>query len=339
MSSYGRPTLSVIIPVHNGGVKFTMCLQSLAASKLAPEEVIVVSDGDSDGSWRVAEQFGARVMRIPTPEGPARARNLGARTAKGDILFFFDADVAIPRDAVGRIAAAFQDAPELAALFGSYDDEPFESNFLSQYKNLFHHYVHQAAKEEASTFWSGCGAIRREVFMAMGGFEEGYRQPAIEDIDLGYRLRKAGHHIRLLKELQVKHLKRWECLSLLKADILYRALPWTELILEEGRFIDDLNTTRSNRLSVIFTFVLISALIGSLWTPWLLVLAGVCMMGLLVLNRDAYRFFREKRGACFAVMAIICHWIYFFYSGLTFAIGFLKYQRKKARRSRSVPAE
>ena len=113
----------------------------------------------------------------------------------------------------------------------------------------------------------------------------------------------------------------------------------SELILEEGRFIDDLNTTRSNRLSVVCTFVLIAALIGSLWTPWLLVPAGVCLMGLLLFNRDLYRFFREKRGARFAVMAILWHWIYFFYSGLTFAIGFLKYQRKKARRSRSAPAE
>ena len=113
---------------------------------------------------------------------------------------------------MGRIAAAFQASPNLAALFGSYDDEPFESNFLSQYKNLFHHYVHQTAKVDASTFWSGCGAIRREVFLAIGGFEENYRRPTIEDIELGYRLKKTGHRIRLLKELQVKHLKRWEIL-------------------------------------------------------------------------------------------------------------------------------
>ena len=339
MSSSRRPTVSVIIPVHNGGNRFRTCLQNLAASNITPEEVIVVSDGDSDGSWRVAEQFGAQVMRILTPEGPARARNLGARIAKGDILFFFDADVAIPQDAVGRIAATFQDNPDLAALFGSYDDEPFESNFLSQYKNLFHHYVHQIAKTDASTFWSGCGAVRREVFLAMGGFDENYRHPSIEDIELGYRLRKAGHRIRLLKELQVKHLKRWDVSSLLKADFQYRALPWTDLILKDGRFIDDLNIDLSNRLSVICTFLSLAALFGALWMPWLLVPAGVCLMGLLLLNRDLYRFFRTKRGYCFAVAAIFWHWIYFFYSGLAFSIGFLKFQGRKAWRSRSVPVE
>ena len=329
MSSFGRPTISVIIPVHNGGTKFRMCLQSLANSVLAPEEVIVVSDGDSDGSWRVAEEFGARVLRIPTRQGPAHARNLGAHTAKSDILFFFDADVTIPKDAISRILDTFQRSPDVAALFGSYDDEPFESNFLSQHKNLFHHYTHQTAKEEASTFWSGCGAIRREVFLAVGGFDDGYHGPTIEDIDFGYRLKKAGYRIQLVKELQVKHLKHWGFWTLLKADFLYRALPWTNLILNEGRFIDDLNVNLSGRLSVICAFLLLPTLAGAWWIPWLLIPAALCMMGLLLINRDLYRFFLKKRGRVFAAKAIFWHWAYYFYSGLAFIIGFTRHWLKK----------
>jgi GT2 family glycosyltransferase len=188
----------------------------LAASVTSYEETIVVADGDTDGSWSVAKEFGAQVLRIPTPQGPARARNLGAATAKGDILLFLDADVAVPQDAVGHIVAAFHDDPALAAVFGSYDDEPAETNFLSQYKNLFHHYVHQTAKDKASTFWTGCGAIRRQVFLQMGGFDEGYHHPCIEDIELGYRLKRADYSIRLLKQVKVKHLKRWSAMSLLR---------------------------------------------------------------------------------------------------------------------------
>ena len=111
----------------------------------------------------------------------------------------------------------------------------------------------------------------REVFLAIGGFEENYRRPMIEDIELGYRLKKAGHRIRLFKDLQVKHLKRWEILSLLKVDFKYRALPWTDLILKEGNFINDLNTTLSSRLSVICTFLLLASLLGAFWIPWLLI--------------------------------------------------------------------
>jgi GT2 family glycosyltransferase len=83
---------------------------------------------------------------------------------------------------------------------------------------LLHHYVHQISKEEAATFWGACGAIRREVFLKVEGFDERYRRPAIEDIELGYRLTGAGYRVRLLKGLMVTHLKRWDLLTMLKAD-------------------------------------------------------------------------------------------------------------------------
>ena len=71
---------------------------------------------------------------------------------------------------------------------------------VSQYRNLLHHFVHQHGNSEASTFWAGCGAIRRSVFEEMGGFDEQrFPTPSIEDIELGYRLRQAGHRILLDK--------------------------------------------------------------------------------------------------------------------------------------------
>jgi glycosyltransferase involved in cell wall biosynthesis len=81
-------TVSVIIPVHNGGESFRQCLSSLQTSIRPPDEIIVVADGDTDGSWRIAEASGAKVLRLPTAGGPARARNIGAKAAQGDILFF-----------------------------------------------------------------------------------------------------------------------------------------------------------------------------------------------------------------------------------------------------------
>ena len=329
MSSLLKPSISIVIPVHNGGTNFRRCLESIAAALPPPQETIVVADGDTDGSWHVAEEFGALVLRTPTPGGPARARNMGAHRAESDILFFVDADVTIPQDAVSRVATAFQHDPDLAAAFGSYDDEPFQTNFLSQYRNLLHHYVHQTGNEEASTFWGACGAIRREVFLAMNGFDESYRRPSIEDIELGYRLRMAGHKIRLLKGLQVKHLKRWTVISLLNADFFCRALPWTNLILSGGRFIDDLNLSISSRVSVASVYALLLCLFTCFWIPWALVPALLAVMILLTLNRDLYRFYHQRQGLSFAIKTIPWHWFYFFYSGLAFAIGFLRHKSRK----------
>jgi len=318
-------TISVIIPVYNGGESFRQCLASLARSTLPANEVIVVADGDTDGSWRIAEEHGARVLRLSTTGGPARARNCGARLARGDILLFVDADVSVAGNTICQVIAAFRKEPALAAIFGSYDDEPAASNFLSQYKNLLHHYVHQTASEEASTFWGACGAIRREVFLALDGFDERYRWPSIEDIELGYRLKQAGKRVRLCKTLQVKHLKRWEIGSLLKADFFFRALPWTALILRDRHLPNDLNLRLSGRLSVLFTYGLLGAALGGWWRLELSTVAGGCALGLLLLNAPLYHFFWCKRGWRFVLQAVPWHWLYYFYSGLAFVIGVIYY--------------
>lgn len=318
-------SISIVIPVYNGGESFRQCLTSIQASSRPADEVVVVSDGDSDNSWRVATEFGATVLRLPTTGGPARARNIGARAAQGDIIFFVDADVTLHPETIALVEQQFQTRPDLAALIGSYDDAPGSDNFLSQYKNLFHHYTHQVSSDIAFTFWGACGAIRRSVFHTIDGFDETYRHPCIEDIELGYRLTQAGYLISLCKHIQVKHLKRWEPLSLLKADILYRALPWTELLLRDRRFNGDLNLNLSNRLSVIGVFALVVSLAVSSLFFWFWFITAALILGLLVINADVYRFFYAKRGLLFTLRVIPWHWLYFFYGGATFAYGVAKY--------------
>jgi len=337
--------VSIIIPVHNGGASFRRCLASLAEAAPAPAEIIVVADGDTDGSAQFAEKFAVKILRTSVAAGPARARNLGARAAQGDILFFVDADVVVPPDAIAQIAEIFHRAPELAALIGSYDDMPAARNFLSQYKNLLHHYMHQTGNPDASTFWGACGAMRREIFLELNGFDESYLRPCVEDIELGYRLKQAGHRIRLCKELQVKHLKRWGIASLLQTDFFQRALPWTRLILRRRQIINDLNLKMSSRLSVILTYGFIATLAGVWWWPGFLGMAAVFGLLLLFLNNSVYRFFQRKRGFWFALGTVPWHWLYFFYSGLAVAIagaGHLFTHRLKAetiqRSSASNPA-
>lgn len=317
--------VSVIIPVYNGGSSFGECLSSLAATAPAPREIIVVDDCSTDDSARAAAGSGATLLRTEVRSGPAHARNLGAKQACGDILLFLDADVTVRPDIIGQVTETFCREPSLSALFGSYDDAPAAANFLSQYKNLMHHYVHQAAREDAFTFWAGCGAIWRETFLSLDGFDDGYRVPAIEDIELGYRLRRAGHRIRLIKTLQVKHLKSWRPLSLLRSDFAQRALPWAELILRQRSAASDLNLGWSSRFSVSAVYALAGALLAAWNWPVLWAAAGVLALALLALNWPLYNFFRRKRGVLFALGAIPWHWFYYLYGGLGFALAAAKH--------------
>lgn len=320
-SSADGLTISVIVPVYNGGTAFCRCLMSLKTVFPPPIELIVIGDGDTDGSSRFAEEHGAVVLRFPTPGGPARARNLGASRAVGDILFFVDADVTVQQDVIQQVREAFARDPTVSAVIGSYDDEPGERNFFSQYRNLLHHFVHQNGCEEASTFWGACGAIRRDVFLDAGGFDERYIKPSIEDIELGSRLKQSGYSIRLVKSLQVKHLKRWTVGSMVRADFFQRALPWTELIYRDQNMENDLNVSVSGRVSVLLTFGMLGALFLSLWQPLLLIVVVAMGFVLLFINMRFYRFLAKKRGVLFAIGAIPWHWFYFLYSGVAFATG------------------
>src|SRR5438445_4558456 len=123
--------VAVIVPVHNGGVAFRRCLESVAGAEPKPSSVVVVADGDADDSWRVAEEFGVRIIRRSEAGGPAVARNVGARAVrKDDILFFVDADVTIHQDAIGQVADFFKRNPTVAAMIGSYDDKQKPANFV-----------------------------------------------------------------------------------------------------------------------------------------------------------------------------------------------------------------
>lgn len=334
MAESGVASVAVVVPVYNGGAAFRRCAQALVALSPPPAEWIVVGDGDEDGSSEFAESLGARVVRIAGPGGPARARNAGVRAAESEVVLFLDADVLAPPDTVARVQEVFAADPGLGACFGSYDDAPAEPNFLSQYKNLQHHFVHQRGREEASTFWAGCGAVRRAAFVDAGGFDEGYRAPCIEDIELGYRLREKGYRIRLVKDLQVKHLKRWEPASHLRAEIFGRALPWTELLLSRAGLVNDLNTDLSTRASVAAAWLLTGTLAAGAFAPGLLGAAPLWAAALLVLNRRFYGFLYRKRGGGFLARALFWHWLYFFYCGLAFVTGLLRHRLGAGRRRR-----
>ncbi len=148
---------------------------------------------------------------------------------------------------------------DIDAVIGSYDDRPGHPSFISQYKNLFHHYVHQNSNVNANTFWAACGAVRREVFLEVGGFDERYVKPAIEDIELGSRLIQSDYKILLQKHIQVKHLKRWTFWGLFKADVFNRGVPWTQLMLRDKVFPNDLNLRSSQRFCVAWIYLTIFA--------------------------------------------------------------------------------
>lgn len=324
MNAPAPPTLSVVVPVYNSLQTLEKCLQALAQSEYDDFEVLVVDDGSTEPIKSLVERHQFKYLRIEGPGGPARARNRGVTQIDGQYVVFVDADVCVHKDTLALFAGAFAADPKVEAVIGSYDEEPADPSFLSQYKNLFHHYVHHNSDGEVKTFWSGCGAMRRDLFLTFGGFdEERYRRPAIEDIELGTWISAAGHKIILDSRIQGKHLKRWTLKNLITTDIFDRGIPWTRLMLRAGALANTLNVKPTQRISVALVYLTLPLIMAALFWPaaWLGV-AGL-VLAVSALNFDFYRFFAARSGVWFALRVFPLHWLYFWYCGFCFVWGTL----------------
>ncbi len=332
------PALSVVVPVYNSTADLQHCLAAIASSDFKDFEVLVVDDGSTEPVKPLVDFHGFSYLRIKGPGGPARARNRGVARVKGRYVVFVDADVCVHTDTLTRFAEAFASDTTIDAVIGSYDDAPAKRNFLSQYKNLFHHYVHQQSDGRIGTFWSGCGAIRRELFLTVGGFDEQrYRRPAIEDIELGTWLNAAGYKIVLNREIKGKHLKRWTLRNLLKTDVFDRGVPWTRLMLRAGAIVNTLNVKPVQRLSVALAYMTVLALIAAVWWPLLLLVATALFLAVTILNLDFYRFFLKRSRVWFTLRVVPLHWLYFWYCGFCVFWGTLLHFLEKNSGKRAMP--
>ncbi|MFN0114148.1 MAG: glycosyltransferase [Paracoccaceae bacterium] len=314
------PSISVIVPAYRAASVLPRVLAPLLAMQARGEvaEVIVVDDVSPDDTAAVAERLGARVLTMPRNGGPGGARNLAATVAVGEVLWFVDSDVIAWDDGARKIAAAMSD-PDVGAVFGSYDATPDGSPWFSRYKNLMHRFYHQTAKRDASTFWAGCGAVRADLFRRIGGFDvETYRVPSIEDIELGYRIRRAGARIALDPTLLGKHLKVWTPRGAFHTDIFRRALPWARLMIAREGVTNDLNTGTAERARALVAGLLILSVLVLPVAPALWPAPLALTILALLINLRLFGFMQANGGTLFALGALAWHQIYYVYSATAF---------------------
>jgi glycosyltransferase involved in cell wall biosynthesis len=314
------PSVSVIVPAHNAEATLTECLRALGNMSVEPAEVLVYIDGATDGTERIAREAGAQILKnSDSPKGPALARNAAAAEATSDLLWFVDADVVVAPDCLRRLIDDMQ-AHAAVGAFGSYDDEPASLRATSLYANLRHHFVHQQGKRDATTFWSGIGLIRRDIFVQLGGFDsKRFPYPSVEDVELGMRIIAEGHRIRLVPSALGKHCKDWSLWRVWHTDVLRRARPWSLLLAERPGATKDLNLANEERAKAFLALMIPTLLTGGLISPAFLLLAVVTALLYGFVNRRFFAFlFRRLPLSSFAV-GVAMHWCYHCYSALTYA--------------------
>ncbi|MGH3778283.1 MAG: glycosyltransferase family 2 protein [Pseudonocardiaceae bacterium] len=297
-------TLSVVVPATDRPPTLPACLAAI--ERAAGHGEVVVVDG-------------------PPGLSACAARNTGAWRASGDVLVFVDSDVEIHPDALDRVKAAFAARPELTAVFGSYDDAPSAGGTVAAFRNLLHHHVHQGAGGPTETFWSGLGAVRRDAFLAAGGFDaDRFPHPSVEDIDLGVRLTSNGAHILLDPTIQGTHLKAWTLRNMLFTDFARRGVPWVALQLRSGRVSTTLNLGWRHRLSAaactLGTLAVLARRPGA---------AAASVLVLLGLNRDFYTLLARRRGPGEAVLGVGLHALHHLVAVASVPAGVLVHARER----------
>jgi len=307
------PAVSVVIPAFNAGATLPACLAWLKRQEFPGEfEVIVVDDASRDDSAGLAEAEGVRLLRQPENRGAAAARNLGAKSARAEILFFVDADVALQPRVLSRLLRFFESHPEFAAAVGTYTALSPRRDACSRYHNFFTFFHHDLSGDRVEWFWGAIGAVRREAFQAVGGFDERYAGAAAEDIQFGYELSERGGRIAYLRDLAGDHLHPFTLRSMLWND--YRkAVLGAKLYLTRrrpGRHRHGFSNS-ANAVALAAAFFLILSLVSFLLGEGGLLAPLVCLAVFIFASRKFYRFLAERLGFFFLAQAVPLHLLSF----------------------------
>ncbi len=196
--------VSLIIPVRAGRARLlARCLDSALGLADPPAEIVVVEDGSADPELPgvIAGRPGARLLRLPRPEGAAAARNAGVAASGGAFLWFLDSDSLV--DDPGALAAALAlmaEVPELGAVGGEITATaagrrmPLKS--LARCGSAYTQWADPAeVRRRPVDYLPTCAClVRREAFYACGGFDPAYRFLS-EDTDLCARLWRWGWRV------------------------------------------------------------------------------------------------------------------------------------------------
>ena len=206
-----KPIFSIIIPTYNTSIVLMQCLQSLCHQSADKSclEVIVVNDG---GKNNISENLGLSGSQLSLKylyqehKGPAAARNLGIKKAKGDIIIFLDDDSLPTKDWLNATIKAWQKSPDFDGIGGYTISELTDSIYCKVNSDFFNWYLDQHLSGEYCTFLVTCNAgYKKAILNKVGLFDERFKKASGEDRDLNIKIAKIGGRLRLDKDILVYH--------------------------------------------------------------------------------------------------------------------------------------
>ena len=298
--------ISIVIPAYKNPSDVRELLESLATCCCSPipHEVIVVDDGSDDAAFESLPRDypHVRLLRLPSNAGAAAARNVGARAATHDVLLFLDSDMQVLSNVLDLVAEMFQH-PEVSAAVGAVDPLPSNPTLFTRFWALLKAYS-LPRERFSSTFYPMIGAIRRELFLRIGGFDERIKGASIEDYEISLRLRATGVAVHYNPKLLVRTGYHNMFRSLRQT--FSRTGKWMLLVAGEQRF-DNHTTTRSQAVGLIAGTSFLASLGAAAFSARVVPLVAVLFLVYGTVNSGFCRYVARNAGTAFVPVAIAFH--------------------------------
>jgi lipopolysaccharide/colanic/teichoic acid biosynthesis glycosyltransferase/glycosyltransferase involved in cell wall biosynthesis len=291
--------ISVIIPAKDAEKTIGECLKALVLQEgmqLGLDyEVIVVDDGSNDRTAEIADGFSVQVLQQPH-RGPAAARNAATKIAQGTILVFTDADCAPSPDWLKNLTQPFID-PQIVGVKGAYLTH--QTALVPRFVQLEYEYKDARMRDFSSIDFidTFSAAYRKDIFMQNGGFDETFRNPAVEDIEFSFRLARKGYRMVFVPQATVFHFHDRNLSEYLhrKYWIGYwgaHMLHWTS-----EKIFTDSHTAPTQRIEIILlAFLLLSVPLFAIW-PTVASLTFLAILAIFLIVTGPFQFFIGKRDA------------------------------------------
>ncbi|MER7456804.1 glycosyltransferase family A protein [Micromonospora sp. NPDC126480] len=329
------PLVSVVVPMYNDSRTIDLCLRSVAAQRYRPVEVVVVDDASTDDSAARAARHPCTLVRAARNGGPGAARNLGVAHARGEVIFFLDADLTLHPDAVAEAVALLAEPAGYGAVFGVPDAEPlFPETLVGQYRILQYHYWRRSAEGLVSGGFYALGAVRRSAFEEAGWFNPALRQT--EEIDHAERLSR--RHPMLLTSRIRGRLSDESRLRPLLRKAFVRSRLRVPFYLDRGRAMQGMETG-GRAVAALLGAAAVAALPLAAVHPAAAALPLAALAGSVAADAGQYRFVRRERGWAFLAFFTLAHLAVHTAVTAGLAVGLLQWAASpRFRRLYRVPA-
>jgi len=295
--------ISIIVPTYNSQIFIEKCLKAIRRSEYKNYELIVVDGGSKDKTVSIAEKIADEVVKLKNHPNRNHVRSTGLEFIRGEVVVNIDSDVIIRPDTLSKIGDYFVRYPGIDAVTGILSKEHPNSNFFSQYKNLYMHYTFTRLPKEVTFLYGSLYAVRKSC-LKMFNFDI----KVADDTALGQQLFTCGKKVVLLKDLEVVHCKKHTFASFVKNDFQI-PFDWANIFLKFGGWkqlgkhkTGFAHASKKQLVSVALAFFIMLLSIYSIFVDNFILL-GVLFSVWCFINFGFLSFLAREKGILFSIIA------------------------------------